>query len=55
MAAPGKRQNRLDLLNGMRIAALATVTDESQTMLSSGLATARTIEWSVMSALPPSL
>jgi hypothetical protein len=36
----------------MRIAALTTVTDESQTMLSSGLATARTIEWSVISALP---
>jgi hypothetical protein len=39
----GRRGIRLDLLNGMRIAALTTVADESRTMLSSGLATARTI------------
>jgi hypothetical protein len=55
MAAPGKRQVRLDLLNGMRIAALTTVADESQTMLSGGLAKARTIEWTVISALPLTL
>jgi len=48
----GKRRNRLDLLNGMRIAALTTVTDESRTMLSSGLAAARTNAGSVISALP---
>jgi hypothetical protein len=48
----GKRRNRLDLLNGMRIAALTTVTDESRTMLSSGLAAARTNAVSVISALP---
>jgi hypothetical protein len=36
----------------MRIAALTTVTDESRTMLSSGLATARTNAVSVISALP---
>jgi hypothetical protein len=45
----GNRRIRLDLLNGMRIAAL---TDESRTMLSSGLATARTNAGSVISALP---
>jgi len=48
----GKRRYRLDLLNGMRIAALTTVADESRTMLLSGLATARTIGGSVISALP---
>jgi hypothetical protein len=48
----GKRRNRLDLLNGMRITALATVADESRTMLLSGLATARTNDGSVISALP---
>jgi hypothetical protein len=48
----GRRRIRLDLLNGMRIAALTTVADESRTMLLSGLATARTIGWSVTSALP---
>jgi hypothetical protein len=48
----GKRQIRLDLLNGMRIAALTTVADESRTMLLSGLATARTNDGSVISALP---
>jgi len=51
----GKRRNRLDLLNGMRIAALTTVADDSRTMLSSGLATARTNAGSVMSALPLTL
>jgi hypothetical protein len=34
----GDVEFRLDLLNGMRIAALTTVADESQTMLSGGLA-----------------
>jgi hypothetical protein len=48
----GRRRIRLDLLNGMRIAALTTVADESRTMLSSGLATARTIAGSVIAALP---
>jgi hypothetical protein len=48
----GKRRIRLDLLNGMRIAALTTVTDESRTMLTSGLAQARTNAGSVNSALP---
>ncbi|HWR88226.1 MAG TPA: hypothetical protein VN277_07395 [Acidiferrobacterales bacterium] len=47
-----KRRYRLDLLNGMRIAALTTVGDDSRTMLSSGLVTARTNAGSVMSALP---
>jgi hypothetical protein len=48
----GKHRIRLDLLNGMRLAPLATVADESRTMLSGGLATARTIGVSVISALP---
>jgi len=48
----GKRRNRLDLVNGMRIAALTTVADESRTMLMSGLAIARTIGGSVISGLP---
>jgi len=48
----GKRRFRLDLLNGMRLAPLATVADESRTMLSRGLATARTIDAPVISALP---
>jgi hypothetical protein len=48
----GKRRTRLDLTNGMRIAALTNVTDESRTMLSSGLATARTNAGSVIAALP---
>jgi len=39
-------------LNGMRLAPLATVADESRTMLSHGLAQARTIEGSVIAALP---
>jgi hypothetical protein len=34
----GKRRIRLDLLNGMRIAALTTFADESRTMLINGLA-----------------
>jgi len=48
----GKRRIRLDLLNGMRLTPLATVADESPTMLSRGLAIARTIDASVISALP---
>jgi len=36
----------------MRLAPLATVADDSRTMLSSGLATARTIAGSVISAPP---
>jgi hypothetical protein len=48
----GKRRIRLDLLNGMRIAALTTVADESQTMLVNGLARARTNGWSVILAPP---
>jgi hypothetical protein len=48
----GNVEIRLDLLNGMRIAALTTVTDESRTMLKSGLAHARTNARSVISALP---
>jgi hypothetical protein len=51
----GKRRIRLDLSNGMRIAALATVADESRTMLLSGLAKARTIDGSVIPALPLTL
>jgi hypothetical protein len=38
----GKRRIRLDLLNGMRIVALANVADETRTMLINGLAQART-------------
>jgi hypothetical protein len=34
----GRRRIRLDLMNGMRIAGLTTVADESRTMLRSGLA-----------------
>jgi hypothetical protein len=48
----GKRRIRLDLTNGMRIAALTNVTDESRTMLTSGLAIARTIDLSAIAALP---
>jgi hypothetical protein len=48
----GKRRIRLDLLNGMRLAPLATVADESRTMLINGLAQARTSGRSVISALP---
>jgi len=54
-----RRRNRLTLLNGMRLAPLATVADDSRTMLSHGLATqrlsplrARTIDASVIPALP---
>jgi hypothetical protein len=39
-------------MNGMRIAALTTVADESRTMLLSGLAKARTNGGSVISAPP---
>jgi hypothetical protein len=48
----GNRHIQLNLLNGMRITALATVADESRTMLLSGLAIARTNGGSVISALP---
>jgi hypothetical protein len=48
----GNVQIRLDLSNGMRIAALATVADDSRTMLINGLTQARTNGWSVISALP---
>ncbi|MFC4524985.1 hypothetical protein, partial [Cupriavidus pinatubonensis] len=55
----GKRQFRLDLSNGMRIAALTTVADDSPTMLNNGLTQqrgqsprARTNGISVISALP---
>jgi hypothetical protein len=48
----GKRQIRLDLSNGMRLAPLATVADDSRTMLINGLAQARTNGWSVISAPP---
>jgi hypothetical protein len=34
----GKRRFRLDLSNGMRLAPLTTVADDSRTMLTSGLA-----------------
>jgi hypothetical protein len=43
---------RLDLSNGMRIAALATVADDSRTVLINGLVKARTNGWSVISVLP---
>jgi hypothetical protein len=55
----GKRRIRLDLSNGMRIAALTNVTDDSRTMLRDGLAPrrpitpqARTNDVSVIAALP---
>jgi hypothetical protein len=55
----GKRRIRLDLSNGMRITALATVADDPRTMLNSGLTTRRPItprvrtnDVSVISALP---
>ena len=51
-SAMGNVEIRLDLSNGMRIAALATVADDSRTMLINGLAKARTNGWSVISALP---
>jgi hypothetical protein len=37
-SAMGNVEIRLDLTNGMRIAALTNVADESRTMLASGLA-----------------
>jgi hypothetical protein len=48
----GNVEIRLDLLNGMRIATLATVADESLTTLINGLAHARTNARSVISAPP---
>jgi hypothetical protein len=51
----GNVEIRLDLSNGMRIAALTTVADDSRTMLINGLAQARTNGWSVISALPLTL
>jgi hypothetical protein len=55
----GKRRNRLDLTNGMRLSPLTNVTDDSRTMLRDGLAPrrpitprARTNDVSVISALP---
>jgi hypothetical protein len=48
----GKRRSRLDLSNGMRLAPLANVADDSRTTLINGLAQARTIGGSVISALP---
>ena len=51
-SAMGNVEIRLDLTNGMRIATLANVADESRTMLISGLAQARTNGRSVISALP---
>jgi len=58
-SAMGNVEIRLDLTNGMRIAALATVADDSRTMLTSGLTSprrttlrARTNAVSVISALP---
>jgi len=37
-SAMGNVEIRLDLLNGMRIAALTTIADDSRTMLKNGLA-----------------
>jgi len=51
----GKRRIRLDLLNGMRITALANVADESRTTLINGLAQARTSDGTVISAPPLTL
>ncbi|MCB1921941.1 MAG: hypothetical protein KDJ28_18480, partial [Candidatus Competibacteraceae bacterium] len=58
----GKRRFRLDLSNGMHIAVLTTVADDSRTMLRVGLAPqrpltprARTNDVSVIAALPFSL
>lgn len=48
----GKRRVRFDLLTGMRIKALTIIADDSRTMLSCGLATTRTDDVSVISALP---
>jgi hypothetical protein len=43
----GTGRFRLDLSNGVRIAAVTTVADESRTMLSSGRPATRTIDWTV--------
>ena len=51
-SAMGNVEIRLDLTNGMRIAALANVADDSRTMLINGLAQARTNGGSVISAPP---
>jgi hypothetical protein len=55
----GKRRNRLDLSNGMRLAPLTNITDDSRTMLRDGLALrrrltprTRTNDVSVISASP---
>jgi len=55
----GERRNRLDLSNGMRLAPLTNVTDDSRTTLTDGLAPrrrltpwARTNDVSVIAALP---
>jgi hypothetical protein len=55
----GKRRIRLDLSNGMRLAPLTNVVDDSGTMLNSGLTArclltpcARTNDLSVIAALP---
>jgi hypothetical protein len=42
-SAMGNVEIRLDLTNGMRIAALANVADDSRTMLKSGLTARRPI------------
>jgi hypothetical protein len=54
-SAMGNVDARLDLPNGIRIAALTTVADDSRTMLIDGLAQARTNAGSVISALPLTL
>lgn len=54
-SAMGNVEIRLDLTNGMHIAALANVADDSRTMLINGLAQARTNGWSVIWALPSTL
>ena len=54
-SAMGNVEIRLDLTNGMSIAALANVADDSRTMLINGLAQACTNGRSVMSALPLTL
>jgi hypothetical protein len=58
----GKRLNRLDLSNGMQLAPLTNVTDDSRTMLCTGLVTRRpvtshagTSDLPVIEALPPVL
>jgi len=54
-SAMGNVDTRLDLSNGMRIAALTTVADDFRPMLINGLAQARTNAGSVISALPLTL